>query len=113
MNLFSHHIENPNLESAKNELLQKWKDYCSDIENNPLLVEIQEAQSSDDLNNICCFLRALSILLKDIDPVGRKYDYAAFLEMVTDAVKSNEAKLYGGATSPKDDELIRKYGLDG
>lgn len=111
MDMFPFSMEGFTLDLAKMELLQKWKDYFMD-DNNPLLAEIQEAQNLDELKNICSFLRSLSILLNYIDPVGRNYDYATYLESLAGAVRTNELKLGGAVTTLDDDVQIKKYALD-
>lgn len=112
MNQFSYQIKTLDFESAKMEIEQQWKAYCTDADNNPLLAEIQETQNLDELKNICSFLRSLSILLNYIDPVGRNYDYAAYLESLAGAVRANEFKLGGAVTTSDDDVQIKKYALD-
>lgn len=112
MSLFLHKIENPDFEVAKEELAQKWQGYCTDTTSNPLLAEIQEAESIDELKHICIFLHSLSVFLTEIDPVGRNYDYAIYLELLANAVRANEYKLGGANVSFDDEEQIQKYGLN-
>lgn len=111
MSLFNIQLSG-NTEQAKNTLLREWKNYCTNQENNPILAEIQEAQSVEELEKICRFLYSLSVLLEKVDIVGKRYDYSSYIEAVTNAIKANEAINGGANVGPGEMDLIRKYGLE-
>lgn len=108
MNDFPATLKNSEIEAARSEVLENYKTFCAD---NPLLVEIQEAKTVEDLKRICLFARSLSIFLAKVDIPGKKCDYSAYLEGLAGAVAANEMIVHGGAVTQTDYDLVAKYNL--
>lgn len=108
MNDFPVTLRSSEIEAARSEVLENYKVFCSD---NPLLAEIQEAKTIEDLKRICLFARSLSIFLKKVDIPGKKCDYSAYLEGLAGAVAANELIVHGATVTQADYDLVEKYNL--
>lgn len=109
MNDFPATLKSTDIEAARSEVLQNYKDFCAD---NPLLAEIQEAKNLEELQKIALFARSLSIFLAKVDIAGERYDYAAYLEHLALAVQAKDNVLCGAKTTPADYELVAKFNIE-
>jgi len=109
MNDFPAALKSSDIEAARLEALQNYKTFCAD---NPLLAEIQEAKSVEELKKVCLFARSLSIFLAKVDIPGERYDYASYLECLASAVQAKDYILCGAKTTPDDYELVAKFGIE-
>lgn len=109
MNDFTFMPTGTDFDAEKREVLQKCTAYLID---NPILEEIKEAQTIEDLAGICRFMNSLSILLAKVDISGEKYDYSVYLRGLSDAVAENDLIFSGGDTTLEHHKLLKKYGLE-
>lgn len=76
MNDFPALLKSSDIESARAELLENYKAFCAD---NPLLLDIQETTSLEELKNICLFMNSLSVLFAQADFLNDGADFAAYV----------------------------------
>lgn len=81
MNEFPTKIKSKDIKSAKAEVLQYYQDFCSD---NPVLSEINEAKSIEDLSSICSLMNGLSVFLARADFVKNGADCSVYLRAGAD-----------------------------
>jgi len=76
MDDFNPILKNDDLESAREEVLLRYRNFC---QKNPVICEIQETTDLETLRNICIFMYGLSVFLKQADFIEKAGDCSAFL----------------------------------
>lgn len=112
MNDFTYLPYTTSFETAQREARKAFDAYCA---SNPIRDRIDEAETIEDLKNICLFTHALSIFLAKVDEVdiiGSEFDISAYLEGLANAVKEKGYMIQGTNVSPDGSQIVRRYGLE-